>query len=70
MVRVYSDMKQLIVSPGGLFMDMGVVTLKSGALPLSTSGLPKASTTHPAIIEWRALTVILLYEIPDPRLMC
>ncbi|KAJ7594112.1 hypothetical protein C8J56DRAFT_1002096 [Mycena floridula] len=45
---------------GGLLMDLGVLTLKPGLLPLSASGLPRIPATHPAIIEWRAMTVISL----------
>ncbi len=44
-------------------MDLGVVTLKPGVLPIDpVSKLPKAAATHPAIVEWRAMTVIMLYE--------
>jgi len=47
---------------GGLLVDLGVLTLKQDALPLDTkSGLPIAPPSHPAIVEWRAMTVIELY---------
>nr|GAT45811.1 predicted protein [Mycena chlorophos] len=49
---------------GGLYVDLGVLTLKEGppeALGVdAVSGVPRAPPTHPAIIEWRAMTVILL----------
>ncbi|KAF7332599.1 hypothetical protein MKEN_00142700 [Mycena kentingensis (nom. inval.)] len=49
---------------GGLFMDLGVLSLKPNppeALGVdAASGVPRAPPTHPAIIEWRAMTVILL----------
>ncbi|KAH8833764.1 hypothetical protein DL96DRAFT_1578319 [Flagelloscypha sp. PMI_526] len=46
---------------GGLLLDLGVLSLKPNALPIDpSSGLPKAKPSHPAIIEWRALTVIEL----------
>ncbi|RDB28169.1 Uracil catabolism protein 4 [Hypsizygus marmoreus] len=51
---------------GGLFVDHGVLTLKPGALPLDPkSNLPTALPSHPAIIEWRAMTVIELDRIAD-----
>lgn len=51
-------------STGGLLMDLGVVTLKADALPIDpVSKLPKAAATHPAIVEWRAMTVIMLYVV-------
>lgn len=47
---------------GGLLVDLGLVTLKPGAVPVQeATGLPKLIPSHPAIIEWRALTVIQLY---------
>ncbi|TFK21004.1 DUF1688-domain-containing protein [Coprinopsis marcescibilis] len=46
---------------GGLLVDLGVLTLKPNALPTDPkSGLPYAEASHPAIVEWRALTVIEL----------
>ncbi|KAJ3994905.1 hypothetical protein F5050DRAFT_1800477 [Lentinula boryana] len=51
---------------GGLLLDIGVITLKPNVLPIDTkSGLPKASPSDPAIVEWRALTVILLDRIAN-----
>ena len=42
-------------------MDLGVLTLKPDALPKDPkSGLPHALPSHPAIVEWRAMTVIEL----------
>lgn len=45
---------------------MGVLTLKQGALapsffPDPSSGIPRLLPSHPAIVEWRAMTVIELY---------
>ncbi|THU98479.1 DUF1688-domain-containing protein [Dendrothele bispora CBS 962.96] len=49
---------------GGLLLDIGVLTLKPDVLPIDPiSGLPKAASDHPAIVEWRALTVIMLDRI-------
>ncbi|KAJ2914581.1 hypothetical protein MD484_g5816, partial [Candolleomyces efflorescens] len=49
---------------GGLLVDLGVLTLKDGALPIDPqSGLPHAQPSHPAIVEWRAMTVIELDRI-------
>ena len=46
---------------GGLLVDHGVLTLKPDVLPVnSISGLPHAIPSHPAIVEWRAMTVIEL----------
>ncbi|KAH9474885.1 Uracil catabolism protein 4 [Psilocybe cubensis] len=51
---------------GGLLVDLGVLTLKPNALPKDPkSGLPHALPTHPAIVEWRAMTVIELDRIAD-----
>ncbi len=45
-------------------MDLGVLSLRSGSLDASLydpgTGLPKLPPSHPAIIEWRAMTVIEL----------
>jgi hypothetical protein len=46
---------------GGLLVDHGVLTLKPNALPVDpASGLPSVPPSHPAIVEWRAMTVIEL----------
>ncbi|TFK31759.1 hypothetical protein BDQ12DRAFT_660073 [Crucibulum laeve] len=51
---------------GGLLVDLGVLALKPNALPLDPkSGLPHAVPSHPAIVEWRAMTVIELDRIAD-----
>lgn len=47
---------------GGLLVDLGVLTLKPDVLLKDVkSGLPYAVPSHPAIVEWRAMTVIELY---------
>ena len=51
---------------GGLLLDLGVLSLRPGALdaslyPNPETGIPKLPPSHPAIIEWRAMTVIELY---------
>ncbi|KAG6837784.1 hypothetical protein H0H93_001711 [Arthromyces matolae] len=51
---------------GGLLVDLGVLTLKAGMLPIDPkSGLPKVAPSHPAIVEWRAMTVIELDRIAE-----
>ncbi|ESK92744.1 duf1688 domain-containing protein [Moniliophthora roreri MCA 2997] len=51
---------------GGLLLDLGVLSLKPHTLPVdSASGLPRASASDPAVVEWRALTVILLDRMAD-----
>ncbi|KAH9884629.1 hypothetical protein C8Q73DRAFT_660704 [Cubamyces lactineus] len=55
---------------GGLLVDLGVLSLRPGALDASlypdpNSGIPKLPPSHPAIIEWRAMTVIELDRIAD-----
>lgn len=49
---------------GGLFVDLGVLVPKpalfSAASSTPGSAIPKFTADHPAIVEWRALTVILL----------
>ena len=54
------------VTPGGLLIDFGVLSLKPGVLPQSLypdpqTGIPRLLPSHPAIVEWRAMTVIELY---------
>lgn len=53
---------------GGLLVDIGVLTLKPEALsssffPDPSSGIPRLLPSHPAIVEWRAMTVIELYVV-------
>ncbi|PFH53499.1 hypothetical protein AMATHDRAFT_1156 [Amanita thiersii Skay4041] len=49
---------------GGLLIDFGVLTLKPDALPIDKDTcLPRAQPSHPAIVEWRAMTVIGLDRI-------
>ncbi|KAL6299147.1 hypothetical protein BKA93DRAFT_742799 [Sparassis latifolia] len=55
---------------GGLLVDLGVLTLRPGAIPQSfypdsTSAIPKLPPSHAAIVEWRAMTVIELDRIAD-----
>ncbi|KAI0640371.1 hypothetical protein C8Q79DRAFT_930658 [Trametes meyenii] len=55
---------------GGLLVDLGVLSLCSGAIPASffpnaELGIPKLPPSHPAIIEWRAMTVVELDRIAD-----
>ena len=46
---------------GGLLVDFGVLTLKKDKFgTVSESGIPRIPPSHPAIIEWRAMTVIEL----------
>jgi hypothetical protein len=53
---------------GGLLIDLGFLTLDASAV-LSSLSLPPGSelpplpASHPAIVEWRALTVIALDKI-------
>ena len=73
MVRLKSTHRKFIdPSPvthaGGLLVDLGVLTLKPGVLPTSfypnpNSGIPRLPPSHPAIVEWRAMTVIELYVL-------
>jgi hypothetical protein len=46
---------------GGLFLDLGVLRLKQPGL--AAERLPPA---HEAVVEWRALTVILLDKLAEP----
>ncbi|RKP36968.1 hypothetical protein BJ085DRAFT_36570, partial [Dimargaris cristalligena] len=48
---------------GGLFVDLGVLELKTATLNAAGSGpdsVPSFNVDDPAVVEWRALTVILL----------
>lgn len=47
---------------GGTFVDMGVLTLKDAGL---LSDPPTFEAADPTIVEWRALTVILLDKVTD-----
>ncbi|KAG9015906.1 hypothetical protein FRB90_004216 [Tulasnella sp. 427] len=53
---------------GGLLVDFDVLTLRPGAVASyreTPDSLPKLPPSHPAIIEWRAMTVIELDRIAD-----
>ncbi|EJF59691.1 hypothetical protein DICSQDRAFT_108610 [Dichomitus squalens LYAD-421 SS1] len=55
---------------GGLLVDLGVLSLRPGVLDASlypdpSSSIPKLPPSHPAIIEWRAMTVIELDRVAD-----
>jgi hypothetical protein len=50
---------------GGLLLDLGVISIKPQAIPASyypsaSSPIPRLPASHPAIVEWRAMTVIEL----------
>ena len=60
-------------NPGGLLVDLGVLSLKEDVIPRElypdpSSRIPWLAPSHPAIIEWRAMTVIELYVRPSIRL--
>jgi hypothetical protein len=55
---------------GGLLVDLGVLSLKPSAIaaeyyPSADSSIPRLPPSHPAVIEWRAMTVIELDRIAD-----
>ncbi|KZT59272.1 DUF1688-domain-containing protein [Calocera cornea HHB12733] len=51
---------------GGLLVDFGVLTLKPSVIQSQSShDIPRFSASHPAIIEWRAMTVIELDRIAE-----
>lgn len=54
---------------GGLLVDFGVLTLRPTVLPSECyahgSDIPRLKPSHPAIVEWRAMTVIELDRIAD-----
>eukprot|EP00842_Homolaphlyctis_polyrhiza_P001956 jgi/Hompol1/2761/HPOL_003023-RA len=63
---------------GGLFVDMGVIKLRSESYKLglrsSTSSVPRFDVHHDVVVEWRALTVALLDRVAiihviDPRVV-
>ncbi|KAJ7723000.1 hypothetical protein DFH07DRAFT_897748 [Mycena maculata] len=50
---------------GGLFLDLGVLALRASpldaeSLPTDAAGVPRIPPSHPAVVEWRAMTVVLL----------
>lgn len=62
---------------GGLFVDLGVLSLKSDSLnrglanPSSIDNLPAFSAGDDVIVEWRAMTLVLvdkLYELVKQRM--
>lgn len=60
-ITIFAD---IMVHVGGLLVDLEVLTLKPDVLPKNpNSGLPIAPPSHPAIVEWRAMTVIELYAL-------
>jgi len=55
---------------GGLLLDLGVISLKPQAIPATyypsaSSPIPRLPASHPAIVEWRAMTVIELDRIAE-----
>lgn len=54
---------------GGVFIDMGVLTMKPEALALGVNNsggeLPAFDATSDEIVEWRALTVALLDRVHE-----
>ncbi|KAG6335715.1 hypothetical protein ID866_3373 [Astraeus odoratus] len=54
---------------GGLLVDFGVLTLRPDVLPLEyypgAKDIPRLPPSHPAVVEWRAMTVIELDRIAD-----
>ena len=58
---LFLSASQILVNAGigGLLVDFGVLELKPNLLPTDPkSGLPHALPSHPAVVEWRALTVV------------
>ncbi|KAF8273578.1 hypothetical protein EI94DRAFT_1769123 [Lactarius quietus] len=54
----------------GLLVDLGVLSLKPSTIaaeyyPSADSSIPRLPPSHPAVIEWRAMTVIELDRIAD-----
>ena len=57
----FGEVVDPVVCVGGLLVDFGVLTLKKDKFTtVSESGVPRIPPSHPAIIEWRAMTVIEL----------
>ncbi|KAF9219204.1 DUF1688-domain-containing protein [Gyrodon lividus] len=54
---------------GGLLVDFGVLTLRPGVLSPGCypdgNSIPRLPPSHPAVVEWRAMTVIELDRIAD-----
>jgi len=55
---------------GGLLVDLGILSLKPLVIPTSyypsaSSQIPRLPPSHPAIVEWRAMTVIELDRIAE-----
>ncbi|KDN46485.1 DUF1688-domain-containing protein [Tilletiaria anomala UBC 951] len=55
---------------GGLLVDLGVLKPKAALYkasepPTEAPGIPRLLPSHPAVVEWRALTVILLDRIAE-----
>lgn len=51
-----------------MLVDLGVLSIKQFSIPASfyrneDSTIPKLPPSHPAIVEWRAMTVIELYVL-------
>ncbi|KAI5121604.1 hypothetical protein M0805_009475 [Coniferiporia weirii] len=55
---------------GGLLVDLGILSLRPGVIPSSfypdpNSSIPRLPPSHPAVVEWRAMTVVELDHIAD-----
>ncbi|KAJ2363338.1 hypothetical protein H4S02_011147, partial [Coemansia sp. RSA 2611] len=54
---------------GGLFVDMGVLTLRDAdrqrGLMQGSGGVPHFNGFDPVIVEWRAMTVVLLDRVAE-----
>lgn len=62
---------------GGLLVDLGFLTLKTSAFSKedyatssSPDTIPRIEVSHPAVIEWRSVTVIALYVSTIARQAC
>ena len=52
-------------------VDLGILSLKKSTIsatfyPSPSSTIPRLPPSHPAIIEWRAMTVVELFVVPTP----
>ena len=64
-VRGGGSLVVVVDSKGGLLVDLGVLSLKplvidASYYPSASSEIPRLPPSHPAIVEWRAMTVIEL----------
>lgn len=71
---VIATVTPFLLFAGGLLLDLGFLSLKTSAFSAedyssssSPKTIPRVEPSHPAVIEWRAVTVISLFVPVQPH---